>query len=184
MQSPCRRSRQRFGRLCNAQQLLPVRCTIASAKRPDFALPHCKFMENMLNSFCNAASAGSMEEHGDFREFGRHRLGARTPVGSFNGALAGPAGHAAGRGRPQGGDGARQGRGRGGRRGHPGPDPDRRPGPESGPPGLDRRRHPGRKPGLGRQPAVRLGPARGGARPAADRRAAMPRSSPPAARNR
>ena len=37
-------------------------------------------------------------------------------------------------------------------------------GPEPGPPGLDRRRHSGREPGLGRQPAVRLGPARGGAR--------------------
>jgi acetyl-CoA C-acetyltransferase len=37
-------------------------------------------------------------------------------------------------------------------------------GPEPGPPGLDRGRHPGRKPGLGRQHAVRLGPAHGGAR--------------------
>ena len=41
-------------------------------------------------------------------------------------------------------------------------------GPEPGPPGLDRRRHPGREPGLGRQPAVRLRPARGRARLSGD----------------
>ena len=37
-------------------------------------------------------------------------------------------------------------------------------GPEPGPPGLDRRRHPGREPRLGPEPALRLGPARRGAR--------------------
>ena len=37
-------------------------------------------------------------------------------------------------------------------------------GQEPGAPGLDRCRHPGRGPGLERQPAVRLGAARGGAR--------------------
>ena len=63
---------------------------------------------------------------------------------------------------------ARRRRGRPGLRGHHGADPHRRSGPEPGPPGLDRGRHPGRKPGLGREPALRLGPARGRARLSGD----------------
>ena len=56
-----------------------------------------------------------------------------------------------------------------GRRGHPRPGPDRRPGPEPGPPGGDERRHAAGEDRLGPQPALRLGPARGRARHAADR---------------
>ena len=50
-----------------------------------------------------------------------------------------------------------------------GPDSRRRPGPEPGAPGGDEGRHPAGEDRLRHQPAVRLGPARGGARPAADR---------------
>ena len=74
---------------------------------------------------------------------------ARTPVGSFNGALASLPAHELGkvaikealkRAGVEGGQGLR---------GHHGPDPDRRSGPEPGAPGLDRRRHPGRSPAWG-----------------------------------
>ena len=93
---------------------------------------------------------------------------ARTPVGAFNGAFASLPAHELGkvaieealkRAGVEGGAGLRS---------HHGPDPDRRAGPEPGPPGLDRGRHPGREPGLGRQPALRLGPARGRARLSGD----------------
>ena len=95
---------------------------------------------------------------------------ARTPVGSFNGALVQPAGPRTGQDRHPGGDRARRHRGRRRRRGDHGPGAAgrRRPGP--GPPGLGQRRHPGGEPGLEPQPAVRLGPARRGARRPADRR--------------
>ena len=84
---------------------------------------------------------------------------ARTPVGSFNGAFATTPAHDLGaiaikaaleRAGIEPGTGLRS---------HHGPDPDRGAGPEPGPPGLDRGRHPGGKPGLGRQPALRLRPA-------------------------
>ena len=93
---------------------------------------------------------------------------ARTPVGAFNGAFANLPAHELGKVAIAGGAQARRRRGRPGLRSHPGADPDRRAGPEPGPPGLDRRRHPGREPGLGRQPALRLRPARGRARLSGD----------------
>ena len=55
-----------------------------------------------------------------------------------------------------------------------GPDPDCRSGPEPGTAGVHRRRHPGRRAGLGHEPGVRLGPARGRARRPADRSSAPP----------
>ena len=87
---------------------------------------------------------------------------ARTPVGAFNGAFGSLPAHELGQvaikaALERAGD-----RGQAGFGSHPGSDPDRGTGPEPGPAGLDRRRHPGGKPGLGRQPAVRLRPARGG----------------------
>ena len=89
---------------------------------------------------------------------------ARTPVGAFNGAFANLPAHELGKVAIEAAL-KRAGRRRWpGVRSHHGPDPDRRSGPEPGPSGLDRRRHPGRKPGLGRQPALRLRPARGRAR--------------------
>ena len=88
---------------------------------------------------------------------------ARTPVGSFNGAFATMPAHDLGAVAIKAAleragiePGARL-------RSHHGSDPDRGAGPEPGPPGLDRRRHSGGKPGLGRQSALRLGPAHGGA---------------------
>ncbi len=73
------------------------------------------------------------------------------------------------RDRDQGGAGARQGRpGRRGR-GDPRPDPHRRRRPEPGPPGRDGGRHPAGGDRLGPQPALRLGPAHGRDRHAADR---------------
>ena len=93
---------------------------------------------------------------------------ARTPVGAFNGAFGSLPAHELGKVAIQAALKRAGVEGGAGLRGHPGPDPDRRPGPEPGAPGLDRRRHPGREPGLGRQPALRLGPARGRARLSGD----------------
>ena len=93
---------------------------------------------------------------------------ARTPVGAFNGAFAALPAHELGKVaiaealKRAGVEGAA------GVRGHHGPDPDRRAGPEPGAAGVDRRRHPGREPGLGREPALRLRPARGRARLSGD----------------
>ena len=93
---------------------------------------------------------------------------ARTPVGSFNGALASLPAHELGKVAIK--AALERARVEAGRRlrGHPGPDPGRRRRPEPGAPGLDRRRHPGRRAGLGHEPAVRLGPARRRARRPAD----------------
>ena len=55
-------------------------------------------------------------------------------------------------------------------------------GPEPRPPGRDEGRHSQTEHRLRHQPALRLGPARRRARPAADRQSATPRSSSPAAR--
>ncbi len=93
---------------------------------------------------------------------------ARTPVGAFNGAFGALPAHELGKVAIKAAlerAGVEPGKGV---RSDPGPDPDGRGGPEPGPPGLDRGRHPGRKPGLGRQPALRLGAARGRARLSGD----------------
>ena len=81
---------------------------------------------------------------------------ARTPVGAFNGAFANLSAHELGKVAIQ--ESLK-------RAGVEGKDVSEvilgqilpRAGAEPGPPGLDRRRHPGREPGLGRQPALRLG---------------------------
>ena len=90
---------------------------------------------------------------------------ARTPVGAFNGTLAGLPAHDLGkiaikaaleRARVEPGDVSEVILGQILSAGA---------GPEPGAAGLHQRRHPGRCAGLGHEPAVRLGPARGGARP-------------------
>ena len=80
-----------------------------------------------------------------------------------------PAGARPRQDRHQGGARARARGGGRGLRGHHGPDPGRRRRPEPGAAGLHRRRHSRRRAGLGHEPAVRLGPARGGAGRPADR---------------
>ena len=94
---------------------------------------------------------------------------ARTPVGAFNGALGRPARPRSRQDRDRGGAGARRGGAGRGVRGHPGADSYCGRGPEPGAAGLHQRRHSRRRAGLGREPVVRLGPARGGARRPADR---------------
>ena len=93
---------------------------------------------------------------------------ARTPVGAFNGAFANLPAHELGKVAITAALAARRGRGAAGVGSDYGPDSHRRRRPEPGPPGLDRGRHSGRSPRLGRQPAVRLGPAHGGARLSGD----------------
>ena len=98
----------------------------------------------------------------------RHRQ-CRPHAGRLVQRRAGqPAGARARQGRHQGRAGARARRGGRRVRGDPGPDPCGRRRPEPGAAGLDQRRHPGRCAGLGHEPALRLGPARGGARRPAD----------------
>ena len=98
----------------------------------------------------------------------------RTPVGAFLGGFARRPAHELGRDRDRGG--ARAGRRRAGRsvRSHPRPGAHRRPGPEPGAPGVDGRRHPEGSARLGRQPGLRLGPARGRARACRRSRPATP----------
>ena len=94
---------------------------------------------------------------------------ARTPVGSFNGALASLPAHDLGKIAIQAAierAGIAAGRRRRGDHG-PGAAGRRRPGPR--PPGVGQRRRAGGEPGLERQPALRLGPARRRARRPADR---------------
>ena len=133
-------------------------------------------------SSCSASRTllGAQDEQGSSHH--RHRQ-RRAHAGRLVQRRAGqPAGARARQGRHQGR--ARAGARRAGRsvRGHPGPDPGGRRRPEPGAAGLDQRRHPGRCAGLGHEPAVRLGPARGRARRPADRSSAPPRSWSPAAR--
>ena len=108
----------------------------------------------------------------------------RTPVGSFMGAFATTPAHELGAvaieaaleqagvepGRRVGSD--------------PGPGADRGAGPEPGAPGVDGGGRPQGKPGLGRQPGLRLGPARGRARLCRRCATATPTSSSRAGRNR
>ena len=93
---------------------------------------------------------------------------ARTPVGSFSGALGTLSAHELGRGRAAGGvrAGRRRGRRRG--RGDPRPGAGRRRGPEPRPPGRPRRRVARCQDRVRHQPGLRLRPARRGARRAAD----------------
>ena len=72
---------------------------------------------------------------------------------------------------------------RGGERGDPRPGADRGAGPESGAPGVDGGGRAQGSAGLGRQPGLRLGPARGGAGQPGDPDRRCARSSSPAARN-
>ena len=88
----------------------------------------------------------------------------RTPVGSFLGAFAATPAHELGRvaieaALEQAGVAPEDVS-----RSHPRPGADRRPGPEPGPAGLDGGRRAEGGAGLGRQPGLRLGPARGRAR--------------------
>ena len=92
---------------------------------------------------------------------------ARTPVGAFNGTLASLPAHELGKVAIK--AALERARVEAGRRvrGHSGPDPGGRCRTEPGAAGLHRRRHSGRRAGVGHEPAVRLGPARGRAgRPA------------------
>ena len=99
----------------------------------------------------------------------RHRVRRPHAGRQLQRRLRGAARPCARHGRHQGGDGAcRRPPGRGGR-GHPGPDPHRWRGAEPGAAGRRRGGHPGGADGLRHQPALRLGPAGGGAGGAADR---------------
>ena len=106
----------------------------------------------------------------------------RTPVGSLPRRLRRHPGARARPRRDRGGAGAGGRRAGRGVRSHPRPGADRRPGPESGPPGVDGGGHAQGGAGLGRQPGLRLGPARGRARQPGDPDRRRDRSSSPAAR--
>ena len=93
---------------------------------------------------------------------------ARTPVGAFNGAFGSLPAHELGKAAIKEALKRAGVEGEAGFRSHHRPDPHRRSGPEPRPPGLDQRRHSGGKPGLGREPAVRLGLARSRARLSGD----------------
>ena len=93
----------------------------------------------------------------------------RTAVGSFNGAFANTPAHDLGAAAITAAlAAAKVERGRS-RRSHPRADSRGRPGPEPRPSGGDEGRHSAGKDRVRHQPAVRQRPARGGARPAADR---------------
>jgi hypothetical protein len=102
----------------------------------------------------------------ELRHEGRYRHRQRRPHAGrgLQWGFRSAAGARAGESRRPGVTQARRRRARAGLRGHSGADPDRGSGAKSRPAGFDRRRHSGREPGLGREPALRLGPACGRAR--------------------
>ena len=93
----------------------------------------------------------------------------RTAVGSFNGAFGNTPAHELGAAAIKARSGGGQGRARRRRRGHPRPDPRRRRRPEPGASGRDEGGHSAGEDRFRPQPIVRQRPARGRARPAADR---------------
>ena len=129
----------------------------------------------------------SYDEQGPIHH--RHRQCRPHPGRRVQRRAGQPAGPRTGQGRHQGRTGARARRAGRGIGGDPGPDPCRRRRSEPRAAGLDQRRHPRRCAGLGHEPAMRLGPARGGAgRPAdparllQDRRRRRPGEHEPGAR--